>query len=212
MDNRHIHCMTFGGFLVISEVCLLPGALTQQHTAYFPSDTVKWVCSNTSRSLSLTHTHTPLRFLLCVAWDPGPAGYEFVRQSVYSLWRWTVGGGGLALLLNPLNVIVLSHVRVMETMGVVPIETLSRTQYSMAHMPYTPLSHSLTTGANAGHRTARLPQEPHKACCGYSSFSGSQFQEQKNGWNTHKIYGSEWSGVMTPVLGSVAIYFRVSSG
>ncbi len=52
-----------------------------------------------------------------MAWDPGPAGYKFVRQSVYSLWRGTVGGGGLALLLNPLKVIVLSHVRVMETIA-----------------------------------------------------------------------------------------------
>lgn len=107
----------------------------------------------------------------------------------------------LALLLTPLNVIVLSHVRVMETMGLVPKETVSRTQYRVAHMPYTPLSHSLTTGANTGHRTPRLLQEPLKACCGYSSFIGSQFQEQKNGWNTHKIYGREWSGVMTPMLG-----------
>lgn len=33
----------------------------------------------------------------------------------------------LGLLLTPLNVIVLSHVRVMETMGLVPKETVSRT-------------------------------------------------------------------------------------
>lgn len=75
-------------------------------------------------------------------------------------------------------------------------------------MPYTPLSHSRTTGANIGHRTPRLPQQPLKACCGYSSFIGSRFQEQKNGWNTHKIYGREWSGVMTPMLGSVIIHFQ----
>ncbi len=40
-----------------------------------------------------------------------------MRQSVYSLWLGTVEGGGLALLLNPQKVIVLSHVRVMETIA-----------------------------------------------------------------------------------------------
>lgn len=67
MDNRHIHCMTFGGFLVISEVCLLPGALRQQHSAYFPSDTVS-ECVATP--VPLVHTST-LRFFLAAAWDPG---------------------------------------------------------------------------------------------------------------------------------------------
>ncbi len=89
-----------------------------------------------------------------MAWDTGPAGYKFVRQSVYSLWLGTVGGGGLALLLNLQKVIVLSHVRVMETIA----KKDSRTQYSVAHMPYTPLCHSLTTGANTGHKMPRLPQ------------------------------------------------------
>ncbi|ROI74431.1 Stanniocalcin-1 [Anabarilius grahami] len=36
-----------------------------------------------------------------MAWDPSPAGYEFVRQNVYSLWRGTVVGGGFGPLTNP---------------------------------------------------------------------------------------------------------------
>lgn len=90
--------MTFGGFLVISEVCLLPGALTQQHTAYF---FFRYKSECVATPVSMTHTHTPLRFFLCVAWDPGPAGYEFVRQNVYSLWRGTVGGGGFGPFTHP---------------------------------------------------------------------------------------------------------------
>lgn len=36
-----------------------------------------------------------------MAWDPSPAGYEFVQQNVYSLWRGTVVGGGFGPLTNP---------------------------------------------------------------------------------------------------------------